>query len=136
MHKKNIIDISKQELIPLAQKLFDEKRRLVIMNGYIDKEGKYSVAYNFDVDGNIVTYLCKSSEPVFPSLTTVYKSAAEWCEEEICEMMPVKFEGLPKVKRLFLPDDFDGSGQILVLPLNELKKGCSTQNQDCKSNKE
>jgi hypothetical protein len=31
-------------------------------------------------------------------------------------------EGLKKLGRLFLPDDFDGSGQILVLPISELKK--------------
>ena len=135
MHKKNIINVTKQELIPLAQKFLSEKRRLVIMNGYIDKEGKYSIAYNFDIDGSLVTYLCKSSEPAFPSLTPVYKNAAEWCEEEICEMMPVKFEGLPKSKRLFLPDDFDGSGQILVLPMDELKKCRDNHDESCKLSK-
>ena len=37
--------------------------------------------------------------------------------------MPVKFVGLNAGNRLFLPEEFkEGNGQILVLPLDELKK--------------
>lgn len=122
MHKSNIENITKEELLPLAEKMLKEKRRLVIMNGYIDKEGRNVVAYNFDIDGDLVTYLCKGYNEI-PSLTPLYGGSAQWCEEEICEMMPINFEGLKKSGRLFLPDDFDGSGQILVMPLSELKKG-------------
>jgi hypothetical protein len=121
MHKFDGSYISREELIPTAQKMLEEKRRLVIMNGYVDKEGNNVVAYNFDVDGDIRTYLCKGYSEL-PTLTTVYGGSAQWCEEEICEMMPIQFDGLEKSGRLFLPDDFDGSGQILVLPLAELKK--------------
>lgn len=135
MHKSNIINITLEEVIPTSQKLFTEKRRLVIMNGYIDEQGEYCIAYNYDVDGDLVTYLCKSDKPNFKSITSIYGGSAQWCEEEICEMMPVSFDGLEKSGRLFLPDDFDGSGQILVLPLSELKKDCNCGNQDCKLNK-
>lgn len=122
MHKANITEIRDEELIPLAEKMYKEKCRLVIVNGYMDKEGKCVVAYNFDVNGNLDTYLCKGYNKL-PSLTQIYKGTAQWCEEEICEMMPMDFERLEKSGRLFLPDDFDGTGQILVLPLSELKKG-------------
>ena len=38
-------------------------------------------------------------------------------------MMPLKFEGLIFTGRLFLPEEFkEGEGQILIMPLNELKK--------------
>ena len=38
-------------------------------------------------------------------------------------MMPLKFEGLIFSGRLFLPEEFkEGEGQILIMPLNELKK--------------
>ncbi|MFY9277131.1 MAG: NADH-quinone oxidoreductase subunit C, partial [Clostridium sp.] len=54
--------------------------------------------------------------------TSIYIGAA-WFEEEIEEVMPVKFIGLKRSGRLFLPDEFkNGEGKILVLPLNELKK--------------
>lgn len=121
MHKGCIKEIKKEDLMPLAEKFFKEKRRLVIMNGYVDKDKCNVIAYNFDIDGNIVTYLCKGYDSL-PSLTPIYKGSAQWCEEEICEMMSIEFTGLDKSGRLFLPDDFDGSGQILVTPLSELKK--------------
>lgn len=121
MHKTNITDIKKEEIVPLAEKMFSKRRRLVIMNGYVDTEGKNSIVYNYDTEGRVETYICRGYERL-PSITPIYKGSAQWCEEEICEMMPIEFEGLNKSGRLFLPDDFDGTGQILVTPLAELKK--------------
>ena len=38
-------------------------------------------------------------------------------------MMHMSFNGLNRSGRLFLPEEFtDGEGQILVMPLDELKK--------------
>jgi len=121
LHKTNITNISKEEIMPLAEKMSSEKRRLVIMNGYVDTEGKNSIVYNYDVEGKVETFICRGYDS-FPSITSIYKGSAQWCEEEICEMMQIEFEGLNKSGRLFLPDDFDGTGQILVTPLAELKK--------------
>lgn len=132
MHKFDGVNILKEELIPLVKKMLEEKRRLVIMNGYVDKEGDNVVAYNFDIDGDIKTYLCKGYK-VLPSITSIYGGSAQWCEEEICEMMPIDFEGLDKTGRLFLPDDFDGSGQILVMPLSELKKSKEEKEDELKN---
>jgi hypothetical protein len=113
--------LTKEQLFSKAEKLRRENRRLVIINGYIDKEGNNVVAYNFDIDGHIKTYLCKGYSTL-PSITPIYGGSAQWCEEEICEFMTINFEGLVKSGRLFLPEEFDGTGQILVMPLSELKK--------------
>jgi NADH:ubiquinone oxidoreductase 27 kD subunit len=121
MHKFDSEIVKKDQLVPTVKKMLEEKRRLVIMNGYIDKEGNNVIAYNFDIDGDVKTYLCRGYD-VLPSITPMYGGSAQWCEEEICEMMPIQFEGLEKSGRLFLPEEFDGSGQILVMPLSELKK--------------
>lgn len=121
MHNYECIEITKDELLPLAKDMHHEKRRLVIMNGYIDKEGKNVVLYHFDVEGDIKSFSVRGSDSI-PSITSIYKGSAQWCEEEICEFMPIEFQGLNKSGRLFLPEEFDGSGQILVLPLSELKK--------------
>ena len=39
------------------------------------------------------------------------------------ELMPITFEGVDTSKRLFMPDSMlDGQGQILVTPMDKLKK--------------
>ncbi|WP_040211288.1 NADH-quinone oxidoreductase subunit C [Clostridium polynesiense] len=121
MHEYQCTEITKDELIPIVKKMYKEKRRLVIMNGYIDKEGNNVVLYHFDVEGSIKSYSVRGFS-IIPSITEIYGGSAQWCEEEICEFMPIDFQGLNKSGRLFLPEEFDGSGQILVLPLSELKK--------------
>lgn len=121
MHNYECVEINRDELLPLATKMLKDKRRLVIMNGYVDKEGKNVVIYHFDIDGDIKSFSVRGYDSI-PSITRIYKGSAQWCEEEICEFMPIEFQGLRKSGRLFLPEEFDGSGQILVLPLSELKK--------------
>ena len=121
MHRFNGVFIKKEEIIPLAEKMRNEGKRLLIINSYLDKEGSNVIVYNFDIGGEVKSYLCKGHN-VLPSISHIYGGSAEWCEEEICEMLPIEFEGLSQRGRLFLPEDFDGRGQILVLPLSELKK--------------
>lgn len=122
MHDFDGVEVTKEEIINVAKNMFSEKRRLLIINGYINEEGQNVIAYNFDLGGPVRTYLLKGESRV-ASITSVYGGSARWCEEEIEEMMNVKFEGLDRSGRLFLPDEFkDGEGQILVMPLEELKK--------------
>lgn len=129
MHKTDITYINKDEIVNMAGEMINQKRRLVIMNGYVNKEGENVIAYNFDIGGDIKTFICKG-EKVFPTITHIYKGSAQWCEEEICEVMDVDFEGLEKGDRLFLPDDFDGSGQILVTPIEELRNRNKDKNKN------
>jgi len=121
MHSFEVTFITKEEILPIAEKMRDKGKRLLIINGYIDKEGRNVIVYNFDICGEVKSYLCKGYS-LLPSISSIYEGSAQWCEEEICEMLPIEFEGLDKGGRLFLPEDFDGRGQILVLPLSELKK--------------
>ena len=122
MHEFNGIEIKKDELLDISKKMLREKRRLLMINGYINQEKENVIAYNFDIDGNVTTYLLKGEKSI-PTITTIYLESARWAEEEIEEMMDVKFEGLGRSGRLFLPEEFsDGEGQILVMPLEELKK--------------
>lgn len=45
--------------------------------------------------------------PSFPSISSVY-GAANWHEREAYEMIGIFFEGHPDLRRLLLPDDWDG----------------------------
>ncbi|MCJ8208881.1 NADH-quinone oxidoreductase subunit C [Mucilaginibacter sp. RS28] len=45
--------------------------------------------------------------PSFPSLTSVYKTA-DWHEREAYDLVGVFFEGHPDLRRILLPDDWEG----------------------------
>lgn len=121
MHKADFRDINKKQILSTAEEMKKKGCALVVISGYVDKEGKTCLAYSYDVGGAVVTYKCTGENSV-PSITEVYGTAAEWFEEEISELMGVEFKGLKNCGRLFLPEEFDGSGQIIVSSLEELRK--------------
>ena len=119
----NIIveEIQKKDIVSKVQEVRDKGGRLVAINGYVDAEKNNVVVYTLEYDDVRKHYHVKG-ENLLPTVTNVYKGA-QWFEEEIQEMMPLKFEGLIFSGRLFLPEEFkEGEGQILIMPLNELKK--------------
>ncbi|SHE42656.1 MULTISPECIES: NADH-quinone oxidoreductase subunit C [Caloramator] len=122
MQEFKSFEIKKEEIVPLAKKMKENGHRLVMIHGFVDKEGKHVVNYQYEVGNCIESYTVKG-EDTLPSISEIYDVAASWPEEELYELMGVKFEGLNMRGRLFLPDTMlEGQGHILVTPLDELRK--------------
>lgn len=115
-------DIGKEQILPLAERMRREGRQLVMIHGFINKEGLMDISYDYAVDPAIESYHVVG-ETVLPSIGEIYDTAATWPERELNELFAVEFEGLDTSKRLFLPEDMletQGRGQIMVMPLKEL----------------
>lgn len=132
MQEYKRIDIGKDQVVPIAEKMKKQGRFLVMIHGYIDKDGKMDVSYDYAVDPAIESYHVVG-ETTLPSIGEIYDTAATWPERELNELFGVVFEGLDLSQRLFLPEDMledQGKGHIMVTPLSELveknKKEAST----------
>lgn len=120
------IHILKEDIVPTAKRMRENKISLAMIHAFIDKDGKANVSYDYEVGADIESYTVVG-ENVLPSITPVYDLGAEWPEREIMELMDIKFEGVDTSKRLFMPDTMlSGQGQILVTPMDKLKE--MTQN--------
>ena len=122
MQEYKRIDISKDQVVPVAERMRKEGRYLVMIHGFINNDGLMDVSYDYAVDPAIESYHVVG-ETVLPSIGDIYDTAATWPERELNELFAVEFEGLDTSKRLFLPEDMletQGKGQIMVMPLSEL----------------
>jgi len=121
MQPYHVTEITKEEVVPLAERMRKAGVILTMMHGYYDQNDVPVVAYEYQAGEGVESYQVKG-ETVLPSIAGIYDKAAEWPELEIHEMTGFDFEGL-EYRRLFLADTmFDGQGQILVTPMDELIK--------------
>ena len=124
MQEYKVIGIKKDEIIPIAEKMRGDGIYLVMIHGYIDKNNNPVIRYDYAVGSSVESYSVEG-ETVFPSISHIYDTAAEWPERELNELFGWTFEGLDITRRLFLPEDMfetEGKGQIMVKPLEELRK--------------
>ena len=122
MQEYKRIDIDKDQIVPLAERMRRQGRQLVMIHGFIDKNGQMDISYDYAVESVIESYHVVG-QTVLPSIGEIYDTAATWPERELNELFAVEFEGLDTSKRLFLPEDMletQGRGQIMVMPLKEL----------------
>ncbi len=120
MQEYKKIMITRDEIVPTAERMRAANVHLAMIHAFIDDDGKPNVSYEYEVGQGIESYTVEG-ESVLPSIVSIYDLGAEWPEREISELMDITFEGLDTSKRLFMPDSMlDGQGQILVTPMDEL----------------
>lgn len=122
MQEYRRIDITRDQIVPIAERMRKSGRYLVMIHAFIDKDGQMDISYDYAVDPAIESYHI-AGETKVPSIAPIYDTAAEWPERELNELFGIEFEGLDVSKRLFLPEDMlemQGKGQIMVTPLKEL----------------
>jgi NADH-quinone oxidoreductase subunit C len=73
----------------------------------------YSMLYNRRL--RVKTFVAED-DPLLPTMTTVWP-AANWLEREIYDMMGIVFEGHPNMKRVLMPDDWNGHPHRKDYPL-------------------
>ena len=116
------IDITKDQIVPIAEKMRKNGVYLVMIHAFLNKEGKMDISWDYAVDPVVESYHVVG-ETTVPSIGEIYDEAARWPERELNELFGITFEGLDVSKRLFLPEDLletQGKGQIMVTPLSEL----------------
>lgn len=122
MQTNQKIEITKDQIIPVAEKMRAEGRLLVMIHGHVEKDGTPVITYDYDDGPNVLNYEVRG-ESVLPTISHIYDQAAAWAERETNELLGFTFEGLDCSERLFLPDTLlEGQGHILVTPLNELRE--------------
>ena len=124
MQEYKKIVITKDQIVPIAEKMRKEGRLLVMIHGFINEEGLMDVSWDYAVDAVVESYHV-IGETSFPSIESIYDVAAAWPERELNELFALEFEGLDTSLRLFLPEDMletQGKGQIMVMPLSELRE--------------
>lgn len=122
MQEYKRIDIGKDQIVPVAERMRKAGVYLVMIHAFIDKEGRMDISWDYAVDPAIESYHVVGEMKV-PSVEEIYDTAATWPERELNELFGIGFEGLDVSKRLFLPEDMletQGKGQIMVTPLKEL----------------
>lgn len=124
--------ITKDQILPIAKEMREKGVQLIMIHGYLDDEGLPVISYEYSLGPVVDSYEVRG-ERVLPSIEPVYDLAAQWPEREISELIDVTFEGLDTSERLFLPDNLlEGEGQILVTPLEELRRANVEERADGK----
>lgn len=85
-----------------------------------DRPGRFGVSYHlYSMVHNrrirIKTFV-QEDEPIVPTLTVLWP-AANWLEREIYDMMGIEFDGHPDMRRVLMPDDWNGHPHRRDYPL-------------------
>ena len=75
MQEYKRIDIDKDQIVPLAERMRRQGRQLVMIHGFIDKNGQMDISYDYAVEPVIESYHVVGPT-VLPSIGEIYDTAA------------------------------------------------------------
>ena len=112
---KAVISVSPEKWSEISFLLKNESKLnfdyLMCISAYDKGDNKvYGVAYNFYsiVNNHYLEVRVEAEDDIsIPSVTGLWKTA-DWHEREAYDMMGLKFEGHPDLKRILLSDDWEG----------------------------
>jgi hypothetical protein len=116
LHKINIEFISSEQVDRMAKEMKSGNARLLSINGYADIDRELKVVYNFEVSKeNVKSYICIVDDEII-SLKDYFGKFVTAYEEEIMEIIPVKFIGVEE-KSMFLPLDSNLRRKLFTVPV-------------------
>ena len=112
---KTVISVSPENWSEISSMLKNESKLnfdyLMCISAYDKGDGKvYGAAYNFysTVNNHYLEVRVEAEDGVpIPSVVDLWKTA-DWHEREAYDMMGLKFEGHPDLKRILLSEDWEG----------------------------
>ena len=112
---KTVISVSPENWSEISSVLKNESKLnfdyLMCISAYDKGDSKvYGAAYNFysTVNNHYLEVQVEAEDGApIPSVVELWK-AADWHEREAYDMMGLKFEGHPDLKRILLSDDWEG----------------------------
>ncbi|MFH1287316.1 MAG: NADH-quinone oxidoreductase subunit C [bacterium] len=116
--KKSIVDVCKF-LKETPEFDFSFMTDLTALD-FPDRGVRFEVVYNLFSISQSKRIFVKANvgldDLVVPSVTGLWASA-NWAEREVYDMFGIKFSGHPNLKRLLMPEDFDGHPLRKEFPL-------------------
>jgi NADH-quinone oxidoreductase subunit C len=100
---------------------FDYLRLLTVVD-YVAADHEFEAVYHvYSLEHRhkmVVKVRAPESDPWMPSVTSVWRGAG-WYEREMHDLFGVVFRGHPDLRKLILPDDFEGFPGRKDYPLHE-----------------
>ena len=111
------VDVKRDRILDIVKMLRDEAGYDMLTDitavDYLNQgqPERYAVVYQFySVKDNVRTRVkawVPEADPVLDSVSSLYRSAP-WAEREVWDLMGIKFKGHPGLKRIQLPENYEG----------------------------
>ncbi|MGF7185159.1 NADH-quinone oxidoreductase subunit C [Desulfitispora alkaliphila] len=103
--------VGSDDLVKIGQALKSESFNFLTNLTAVDYPEEFTLVYNFrstEHDGKLtIKTSIEKENPEIETLVTLWKSA-DWQEREVFDLFGIKFKGHPNLKRILLPDNFEG----------------------------
>jgi NADH-quinone oxidoreductase subunit C len=121
------IVVRKEDIVPICRFLRDDPELLynflsdLCAVDYLERKPRFDVVYNlYSIQKNdrVRLKVQVDDDEAIPSVTSVW-STANWHEREVFDMFGIRFEGHPDLRRILMPEDWEGHPLRKDFPLTK-----------------